>query len=363
MSRRSSAAMGATAAVVAALWLSPTVAADQTATPVGKTPPARVKTAKPWTPPRTADGQPDIQGVWLAQGMGTEPKVGGPFDARSSAAVIEGEFRKAVESGGTLEGVGRCSNLYWEPKPDVDLPKGVVDPPDGAIPLTPWGAARKVEIQAFQKLTDNPPRERIFELVGPDELCLPGTPYPMFNVLPYSGNQFLQFPGYVLLIQEYSHLYRFIPLDGRAHLSPKVRQYMGDSRGHWEGTTLVVDTTNYNGTTGRFDGNPGAGIVQSDATHVVERFKIIDAHTIAYEATIEDPKTFTRPWKIAMPLYRRLEPNMQLIEYRCVEFVEEFLYGNLRKQQLVKHWEGETIAIDVTRKVPAGNKLYDWYRK
>ena len=321
MSSRSATAAGATAALVAVLWLSPIGAAAQTSTPAPTTPPARPKTtpaSKRWTPPRTPDGQPDIQGLWLAQGMGTEPKVGGPFDARSSAAVIAEEFRKAVESGGTLENVNRCSNLYWEAKPDLDLPKGVVDPPDGVIPLTPWGAARKGEIQAFQKLVEDPPRERMFELVGPDELCLPGTPYPMFNVLPYSGNQFLQFPGYVLLIQEYSHLYRFIPLDGRPHLSPRIRQYMGDSRGRWEGNTLVVDTTNYNGTTGRFDGNPGAGIVQSDAAHVVERFTILDADTIAYEATIEDPKTFTRSWKTA-GAFTRAEKGYELFEHACSE--------------------------------------------
>src|SRR5262249_51788032 len=74
---------------------------------------------------------------------------------------------------------------------------------------------------------------------------------------------------------------------------------------------------------------------------------------------IEDSKVFTRPWKIAMPLYRRLEPNMQLLEYRCIEFVEEFLYGNLRKQQLVKHWEGDTLAVDITRKVPPQDRLYE----
>ena len=81
------------------------------------------------------------------------------------------------------------------------------------------------------------------------------------------------------------------------------------------------------------------------------------------EVTIEDPKVFARPWKISMPLYRRLEPNIQLLEYRCIEFVEEFLYGHVRKEQLVKHWEGETIAVDITRKVPPGDKFYEWYQK
>ena len=79
--------------------------------------------------------------------------------------------------------------------------------------------------------------------------------------------------------------------------------------------------------------------------------------------TIEDPNTFTEPWRISMPLYRRLEGNMQLLEYRCIEFVEEFLYGHVRKEQLVRRWEGETIIVDITRKVPPGEALYEWYRK
>ena len=83
-------------------------------------------------------------------------------------------------------------------------------------------------------------------------------------------------------------------------------------------------------------------------------FTPITPDALRYEATIEDPKVFTRPWKIAMPIYRRLEPNIQLLDYQCIDFAEEFLYGNLRKQQLVKHWEGETMVVDIRRKVPAG---------
>jgi len=106
-----------------------------------------------------------------------------------------------------------------------------------------------------------------------------------------------------------------------------------------------------------------AGNFHSEALHVVERYTPTDRDHITYEVTIEDPKVFTRPWKMTMPLYRRLEPNAQLMEYRCIEFVEEFLFGNLRKQQLVKRWEGDTIIVDITRKVPPGDKLHEWYRR
>jgi hypothetical protein len=79
--------------------------------------------------------------------------------------------------------------------------------------------------------------------------------------------------------------------------------------------------------------------------------------------TIEDPEVFTAPWKISMPIYRRMEPNAQLLDYRCIEFAEEFMYGNVRRQQLVKSWEGETIIVDIRRKVPPGEKLHEWYRR
>ena len=156
---------------------------------------------------------------------------------------------------------------------------------------------------------------------------------------------------------EYSASARTIHLDKVE--GPPDDLWMGHSVGHWEGDTLVVNVTNFNDKTW-FD---RAGNWHSDALHVTERFSLMTSDVIWYDATIEDPNVFTRPWRIAMPLYRRIEPNAQLIEYRCVEFVEEFLYGNLRHQQLVKHWEGDTIAIDITRKIPAGDKFYEWFRK
>jgi hypothetical protein len=140
---------------------------------------------------------------------------------------------------------------------------------------------------------------------------------------------------------------------------PPDDTYMGHSVGRWEGDTLVVDVTNFNGKNW-FD---RAGNFHSDALHLVERFTLLTPDIIHYEVTIEDQNVFARPWRISMPIYRRVEPNMQLLEYRCTEFVEEFLYGNLRKQPLVKRWEGETMIIDITRKVPPADKLYDWYRK
>ena len=123
--------------------------------------------------------------------------------------------------------------------------------------------------------------------------------------------------------------------------------------------TLVVDVTSFNGKNW-FD---RAGNFHSAALRLVERFTPLSADAIQYEATIEDPEVFTRSWQIAMPLYRRLEPNAQLIEYPCIEFSEEFMYGHVRKEPLVKRWESETMIIDITRKVPQGDRFYEWYRR
>jgi hypothetical protein len=140
---------------------------------------------------------------------------------------------------------------------------------------------------------------------------------------------------------------------------PPDDTYMGHSVGRWEGDTLVVDVTNFNGKNW-FD---RAGNFHSEALRLVERYSRISPDAIRYEVTIEDPKVFTRPWTIAMPLYRRLEPNATVLDYPCIEFSEEFMYGHLRKEQLVKRWEGETMIVDITRKIPPGDKLHEWYRR
>ena len=136
-----------------------------------------------------------------------------------------------------------------------------------------------------------------------------------------------------MMVFEFANAQRTIHLN-KMEPYPNVA-YMGYSVGRWEGDTLVVDVTNFTDATW-FD---RSGNFHSDALHVVERYTPMGRDAIRYEATIEDPQVFTRPWKISMPLYRRLEPNAQLMDFRCVEMVEETMYGHLRKEQLVKHWD------------------------
>jgi hypothetical protein len=132
---------------------------------------------------------------------------------------------------------------------------------------------------------------------------------------------------------------------------------MGYSVGHWEGDTLVVEVSDF------LDGTwfDRSGNFHSDALKVHERYTPMGVNAIRYEATIDDPQVFTRQWKISMPIYRRLEPNAQLTDFRCVEMVEETMYGHLRKTPLVKHWEGKTMSIDITHKIPPSDEDRERY--
>jgi hypothetical protein len=133
--------------------------------------------------------------------------------------------------------------------------------------------------------------------------------------------------------------------------------FMGYSVGRWEGDTLVAESSLFSDVTW-FD---RAGNFHSDALKVTERFIPMTRDAFRYEATIEDPQVFTRPWTISMPMYRRLEPNAQLVDFRCVPMVEETMYGHLRKEQLVKTWSGTTMTVDVTRTIPPGEEVHERY--
>jgi hypothetical protein len=174
--------------------------------------------------------------------------------------------------------------------------------------------------------------------------------------MPYPF-QIVQSTNKIQMAYTFANAARTIHLDQVE--GPPDDTYMGHSVGRWEGDTLIVEVSGFNGKSW-FD---RAGNFHSAMLKLVERYTPITRDAIQYEVTIEDPEVFTRPWTISMPLYRRLEPNAQLIEYPCIEFAEEFLYGHVRKQPLVKRWEGETMIVDITRKVPPGDRFYDWYRR
>jgi hypothetical protein len=220
---------------------------------------AQTAAASTWNPPRTPDGQPDIQGSWNQR------------DNITTYSLQAGTEDRAVHIGITGQA------------PATGRP--IKDPPD-KIPYLPW-AAEKARF-----LYEEHRRPTSQEYLDPvSRGFLEGVP----RINLQGGFQILQTPGQVVIVHEFSHTYRVIPLDGRPHLDPRIKLWMGDSRGHWEGNTLVVDVTNNNDQTW-FD---IVGSFHSDALHVVERWTSVGADRIDYEVTIEDPNVYTRPWKMA----------------------------------------------------------------
>jgi hypothetical protein len=245
---------------------------------------ALVGHAQAYRAPRTADGKPDLNGIWEALNTAN-------WDIRDHAAKM-----------GPVVALGAAFS--------VPAGRGVVE--GNEIPYLPEAAAQKKE-NAEKWLTSDP------EI----KCYLPGVPRATYMPYPF---QIVQTPQHILIAYEFAGANRTIYMDSK--LKSPNDTWMGWSVGHWEGDTLVVDVTSFNDQTW-FD---RAGDFHSDALHVVERYTRISPDALDYEVTIEDPKVFSRPWKMRMPLYRRLEKDAQLLEYTCVEFAEELLYGPLRKQ-------------------------------
>ncbi len=219
-----------------------------------------------WSPSTRADGQPDMQGHWISDAVGAAHSVEDGRDP--DADIIQGR-------------VG-------EQNPVV-----IVAPPDNRIPYTPAMAARRDQL-----LRDIFTPTRPAHVDPHVRALLDGVPR---NGYVPGGMQILQVPGAVMILYESNHAFRFIPLDGRPHAPQQMKLFMGDSRGRWEGNTLVVDVTNFNEETW-LDSH---GSIHSDALRVVERWTLVGPNRIQYEATLDDTKAFTRPWKIAFAVNRR----------------------------------------------------------
>ena len=299
--------------LIAILLLAAVPVAGQTR-PQVKNPKAAPTT---WTQ-RTPDGQPDLEGYWSNVTITPLERpaelAGKEFYTEQELADKEKQAetpRSAEEIAGTIAhydfhqfGLDRTQTKHG-----LNLRTSlIVDPPDGKIPPLTAEAKKRGAERAEE-------RKKIGPYDGPEsrnlgERCIvmahEGPP-----MLPpaYNANlQIQQGPGYVAILHEEIHDTRIIPLDGHPHLGPNIRQYLGDSRGHWEGNTLVVDTTNFNEKT-NFHGS-------GENLHVIERFTRVDAETIVYEFTVEDPTTFTRSWKAELPMTKIKGP---IYEFACHE--------------------------------------------
>ena len=285
-------------------------------------------------PARTADGKPNFSGVWQANNEAHWDLQA--HEARPAAVTQPGAYPYGYAR------VPAAPVLALGAAAGVPGSIGVVQG-DGQIPYKP--EAMKTKKENADNWIDRDPELKCY---------LPGIPRAMYMPYPF---QVVQSTNKIQMAYTFANAARTIHLDKVE--GPPDDTYMGHSVGRWEGDTLVVDVTSFNGK----NWLDRAGNFHSAAARLVERFTPITADAIRYEVTIEDPNVFTRPWQISMPLYRRLEPNAQIIEFPCIEFTEEFLYGHVRKQPLVKRWEGETIIVDITRKVPPGNRFHEWYRR
>jgi hypothetical protein len=288
-----------------------------------------------WTPSsRTPDGQPDFQGVWSTATLTPlerPPELAGKeFLTEQEAAAFERRTLEEVNSdrrdGDAQADLRRNYNEFWRDRATQVVASRrtsiIIDPPDGKIPpSTPETIKRRAaragtvgpEDARYGPAGLPPPRPGGARLPGgPEDLALrircisrdlPMIPTPNNNYL-----QIIQGTGFVAISQEMMHEVRLIPLDGRPHVNPNVRAYMGDSRGHWEGGTLVIDTTNFNGNNNFYGAD--------ENMHLTERLTRTDANTIRYEFTVDDPTAFTKPWSGELSMRKS---QVGVVEYACHE--------------------------------------------
>ena len=251
----------------------------------------------PYTAPRTADGKADLNGIWQAF-------VTANIDIRDHDA----------QAGPRPETMGAYG--AW--------PAGQSIVEGGEIPYRPEALAKMRENAEKRMMVNITSDSRRHESGDPELKCYrPGVPRANYMPFPF---QIIQSQDAIVMVYEYMGALRTISMGTPS--DPPADTWMGWSYGSWDGDTLVIDSRGFLEYTW-FD---RAGNYHSDALHVVERLTPASPYHLLYEATIEDPKVFTRPWKMSFPLYRRMEKNVQLLDFNCVEFTEEILYGRLRKQ-------------------------------
>jgi hypothetical protein len=296
---------------------------------LGQTKPGQTKS---WTPPKTPWGDPDLQGMWPGnmgvplqrpENLGTRTTLTDAEFAQKQAQATK-QAQADSQSTAASDSVGIGPPSYWvergTPSRQTSL---IIDPPNGRLPpLT----AQEQDLRKSARGGKGFPGEWRGAADSYEDLniyyrCITrGVLGSIIPVIYNNGNEILQAPGLVIIRNEMIHETRVIPLDGRPHLNPAIRQFMGDSRGHWEGNTLVIETTNF--TDKDAIGSNGAGYPGDPGHHsadlkLTERLTRVDADTLNYQATIDDPKTWTQPWTILIPLQRN--EKYQLLEYACHE--------------------------------------------
>ena len=299
--------------------------------------------ARQWTPPRTADGQPDLQGFWTnATYTPLERPKNVTKELYTPEEAADVEKRLAAEDAAQTE-PGTIPDVHYDfTQFGLDTHQAayasnrrtslIVDPPDGKLPpLSAEGRTRAAERAAYEKRVGRWDSAQANQL---DDRCVifAGAGPPMMPQSYNSNYQIVQTAGYVMILFEIAHDARIIPLDGRPHVHGDLRQWIGDSRGRWDGDTLVVETTNFNGK----NSLNGA----SERLKVTERFTRVDADTIRYQFTMDDPSTWTRPWSAELPMRKTTGP---LFEHACHEG-NYGLYNTLAGARLAEKKAAEEAA-------------------
>lgn len=342
----------AIAAVIASLWLAAPPAAGQTLITSAKKS-ALTKaiahtnnTAVPHTP----WGDPDLQGVWndATSTPLQRPSNVGEKDVLTDAEAAEfqdelaNDLSRDRRDGAPEADANRAYNEHWMDARRLKITADhrtslIVDPPDGRIPpLVPLSPerekARKERAVAMARAAAGLPNG--FTDLSLPLRCIIRTDSPPYLPIVYNNDlQIVQSPGYVVIAPEMIHSTRIIPVDGRPHLGKNLHQWLGDSRGHWEGNTLVVETTNF-----RTDDGVVFQNANPETFRLTERFTRVDANTLNYEFTVEDPTTWLRPWTVRIP-WVKIDPDEQMYEYACHEDnydMVHFLSGARSREKKVR---------------------------
>ena len=316
MHRRVLASLGLVSLLLTVVLLAPALVVAQAPAAAAKS----ENTAKPWKVPRTPDGQPDLQGFWTNTTYVTLERPKGVTKEFYTKEEVAENIKRAAAVEEEQTEPGTVADVHYDfTQFGLDRSQGplalnlrtslIVDPPDGRIPpMTAEGLKRTAERAEARKRAGGPldaaqnqplsVRCIIMDRIGP----------PMLAGAYNNNYQIVQVPGYVMILVEMIHDVRIIPLDGRPQLPSSVRQWTGSYRGRWEGDTLVVESTNFNGK------NPFQG--SSENLHLIERFTRVDENTIRYQFTVDDRSTWTRPWSAEVPWAKTIGP---LFEHACHE--------------------------------------------
>jgi len=345
---------------IAFVFVSAVPIVAQAAKPAPQKPAAKPAAPKPaarrWAPPKTTWGDPDLQGIW---NFATSTPLERPSDVADKAVLSDAEAEQFEEKlafnlsrdrrdGGNAADVARAYNEHWMDPRRLEILDDrrtslIVDPPDGRIPpRVPPSPERQKAAQAVAaavaRFNAGLPQHYL-EFTAPVRGIIRTDLPPYLGTIYNNTAQIFQSPGYVVIVQEMIHSARIIPMDGRPHINPNLKQWLGDTRGRWEGNTLVLETRNFRRDRGAVYQN-----ANPDTFQIVERFTRTGPESLAYEFTISDPTTWTRPWTAMVPWAKI---NEQLYEYTTHE--DNYDLVHLLVGARVREAKGETVPAPAGR--------------